>query len=68
MTLPRERLKALALEMAAAMPEPPPRRIEIVAGSLVSSESMDIARAYERATPSQQRALEAIVASWAQPS
>lgn len=66
MALSKEQLKALAIEMAATMPEPPPRRIEIVAGALVSSEGMDIARAYERATPMQQRALEAIVASWEQ--
>lgn len=64
MAISPERLKALAIEMAAAMPEPPPRRIEIVAGEIVSSESMAIARAHERATPKQQRALEAIIASW----
>jgi len=64
MALSPEGLKALAVELAAAMPEPPPRRIEIVAGSMVSSESMAIARVHERATPAQQRALEAVIASW----
>ena len=64
MTISPERLKALAIEMAAAMPEPPPRRMEIVAGAMVSHESMELARAYKRATPLQQRALEAVVASW----
>lgn len=49
MALSEERLKTLALQMAAAMPEPPPRRIEIVAGELVSAEAMAIARTYEKA-------------------
>ena len=64
MALSPEGLKALAIELAAAMPEPPPRRIQIVAGTMVSSESMAIAQAHERATPLQQRALEAVIASW----
>lgn len=68
MALSKEQLKTLAIELSSSMPEPPPRRIEIVAGALVSSEGMNVARAYERATPRQQRALEAIIASWAQPS
>lgn len=66
MALSREQLKSLAIEMAATMPDPPPRRIEIVAGAMVSSESMGIARSYESATPLQKRALEAVVASWEQ--
>ncbi len=68
MAISPERLKALAIEMAAAMPAPPPRRMEIVAGAMVSHECMELARAYERATPLQQRALEAVVASWGKQS
>ncbi|MCA0393973.1 MAG: hypothetical protein LCH70_07630 [Proteobacteria bacterium] len=64
MTVPQHELKALAIELAAALPEPPPRRVEIVAGELLSSEAMGIARSYELATPLQQRALGAVVASW----
>ncbi len=64
MTLPQHELKALAIELAATLPDPPPRRVEIVAGELICSEAMDIARRYERAAPLQQRALEAVTASW----
>ena len=51
MTLPQHELKALAIELAATLPDPPPRRVEIVAGELICSEAMDIARRYERAAP-----------------
>lgn len=64
MSLSPESLKTLAMELAAAMPEPPPRRFEIVAGAMIRSESMEIARTYERATPMQRRAVDAVIASW----
>lgn len=64
MAISPDRLKALAIEMAAAMPAPPPRRMEIVAGAMVSHESMEIARAYEAATAVQKAAMHALIACW----
>lgn len=64
MALSTERLKALAIELAAAMPAPPPRRFELVDGSVVSREAMTVARAFDAAYPTQKAAMLAIVNSW----
>ena len=54
-------LKALAIELSAAMP-PIPTIIELApSGELLSRESMDIARFHDRATPAQRAALKAVV-------
>ena len=56
-------LKALAIELAAAMP---PERTEIVlaTGEALSEEAMRIARAYAAANGAQKNALSAVVDSW----
>lgn len=56
-------LKALAIEMAAAMPPPPPREVVLVpfTGEAVSVDALRLARLYDQASSKQQRALYAIV-------
>lgn len=54
-------LKALAIELCAAMP-PIPTIVELSpSGEILSRESMDIARFHHRATPAQRAALQAVV-------
>lgn len=61
-------LKALALELAAAMP---PETVECVitaTGVVLSADAMRIAQVYERGTYAQRAALRAIIESWAVPN
>lgn len=61
-------LKALALELAAAMP---PEQVEYVltaSGVPLTVDAMRIAQAYERGTYAQRAALRAVVDSWPVPN
>ncbi len=66
MALSPERIKTLAMELAAAMPPMPPRLVMVVAstGERYSVDALQVARAYDDANHFQQQALEALVASW----
>lgn len=59
MALRPEKLKALALELSAAMP---PREIQIVlaTGEALSREAMELARLYDRAPFTQRAAFDAL--------
>lgn len=55
-------LKALALQLDAAMPPLPPARVEVVlaTGGALSMPAMTLARLYERAGAAQRAALDAV--------
>ncbi|MBS0194784.1 MAG: hypothetical protein JSR34_11110 [Proteobacteria bacterium] len=60
-----EQVKALAIDLVAAMGPPLPRPMEIVAvtGELLSQEAMEMARFYDAATFKQRNALDAVLAA-----
>ncbi|WP_312915362.1 hypothetical protein [Stenotrophomonas sp.] len=55
-------LKALALQLDAAMPPLPPARVEVLlaTGEALSASAMTLARLYERAGAAQRAALDAV--------
>ena len=61
-------LKALALELAAAMPPEATEYVLTASGVPLSADAMRIAQAYERGTHAQRAALRAVVDSWAGPN
>lgn len=69
MAIDRIKLKALALEFAAALPPPPPREVELIlsSGETLTREAMNLARFYDAATPRQRRALDAMLAAFGCP-
>lgn len=62
MALSKEQLKALAIELTAAMDEMPPLPVELVCatGELFSPEALSLARVYDAATNGQRSALDQI--------
>ena len=58
-------LKALALELAAAMPPESVEYVVTASGEPLSADAMRVAQAYERGTHAQRAALRAVVDSWA---
>jgi len=63
MLAPHE-LKALAIELAAAMPPETVEYVVTASGVTLSAEAIRIANAYERGSYPQRAALRAIVDSW----
>jgi len=65
MALYPHELKALAIELCAAMPPIPPRKVELVfsTGEMRSQAAMELARLYDRVTSTQRAAFDALAAA-----
>jgi hypothetical protein len=62
MSLAPERIKALAIEIAAAMPpEPAPQLVLLPTGKTFTADALALAERYDSATSAQRAALDAIV-------